>query len=363
MERVDISTSKIFRGDEHFALRDPHEQAIEKIFQEHGFVIAKGGKFNKNNPFEVGIGYPNMIDSKKVKSRLVRGAGIQTPRKIPLENVLSEEVALVAKVYREHGGSHKYLIETARQRAAIVTLALLRMTGIFHDSYNEVGPHNEWELTDLVRNRNIPLEYLDQLKQFPWWDIEEYIECPGNFYTSYRILADGFGNIHYGQLIRSAQEKGKKYIPSHRTGPVPIFEYSEPGVLIYDLLTHQRSPLYLRSKDVVSNVSRGGKRLLLNGARFDDKEDREVLKDHDIDPDNPKVPNYLLEKSSKVGVLNRGTYPYSGVDFIQDRSGKFYFLEANANPMINAEAVGLPKDTPSEAYVLEMMRRVAATPL
>ncbi|MFA6602910.1 MAG: hypothetical protein WCT01_03850, partial [Candidatus Shapirobacteria bacterium] len=183
----------------------------------------------------------------------------------------------------------------------------------------------------------------------------------GDFNTSYRVVADGYGNIHYAQVHRSQERRGAKKIQAWEYDDrLPLFEYSLVGDDYGTLLVHPRSPLFLDSVEIVSNIARGGERILLDGKPVEEKINRQVLSDHGIDPNNPEPPTYVLEKSAEVGRLVRASYPYTGVDWIQDKSGSCKFLEANNSPALNPNALGLSDSSTGQERILEMIRRIAA---
>ena len=70
----------------------------------------------------------------------------------------------------------------------------------------------------------------------------------------------------------------------------------------------------------------------------------------------------MLDGASRVGVANRDSYPYTGVDFIQGSDKKNYFLEANSRPKLNPEAIGLSENSTNAQRTLEMMKRITDSP-
>jgi hypothetical protein len=119
--------------------------------------------------------------------------------------------------------------------------------------------------------------------------------------------------------------------------------------------------LQLRSKLIVSNVLQGGKTVPLSGARIISPVDREVLMAHGINPDDPTIPINLIKTASRIGILARGDYPFVGVDFILDKSGRYIYLETNFEPSISPELIGLPLNTDTSTAHLALMKKIISS--
>ena len=166
------------------------------------------------------------------------------------------------------------------------------------------------------------------------FEVQEFIECPSNHFTQYRIFVLGDGTILGSVLNVSRNRKDENKVKSEE-GPFG------PGKSYFNCVD---SPLYLGIRSIISNHANGGYQI-----PFDRNERTkhilsyydEVLAEHgykdQIDPKlNPKLKNLakrLAKKFSKYGVL------YCGQDWMQNKKGDFYFLEINPSPatdMFNA---------------------------
>ena len=167
------------------------------------------------------------------------------------------------------------------------------------------------------------VEHILPKRTYYLFEVQEFIETPSNHYTHYRIFTLGDGTILGAILSVSANTKDK---PKRIVEPVPFVW----GSICID------SPLYMGFIKVVSNHAQGGTQIPLNPGS-DSKpltaEDAEVLKAHGLDQTKPTLPSDLKNLAEKAGILfsNYGAL-YSGQDWIQDKTGNFYFLELNHDP-------------------------------
>ncbi|MCD4740726.1 hypothetical protein K8R43_06095 [archaeon] len=151
--------------------------------------------------------------------------------------------------------------------------------------------------------------------------IQEYIDSPSEYYTHYRIFTIGnepvLGNLHHSTFKK---KEGIKRIETKR---------------VHHLLNPD-SPIFINSDDIRTNRSIGGKTIPLTKseqAKKITKIQEKILREHGIDPKNPKVPKKLLQLSKKVATtLRKKGVQYSGQDWLQDKKGKFYLLEVNDAP-------------------------------
>ena len=162
------------------------------------------------------------------------------------------------------------------------------------------------------------------------YEVQEFIECPSNHFTQYRVFALGDGTILGSVLNVSRNTKDENEIKSEK-GPFG------PGKSYFNCID---SPLYLGLRSIISNHANGAFQI-----PFDRNEKTKhvpmyfmnVIADHGYkNPKNPKLNiklKSLVKKTAKVfskyGVL------FSGQDWIQDTKGKFYFLEINPSPAMN----------------------------
>lgn len=360
-ERVGLH--KTIRVPSHFGRREggirqvfsyEDEAKMLDIFTDAGYVLERGGEFDYENPDEVGFEF------EKDDREVARSLGIPAPEAADISDLVHPGSPLIAKIKGESQGLYKFLLSTTEQKHTFLSWLLCGRRIADYDSgdreeISQIVTSSHESVMSGTEMGRILLEIGPDVDYF----FERFVDCPGNYYTSYRIVADGFGNIHYAQLHRSDEPKGKK-LQSHKSY-VPFVEDLVIGNTTDELLTHPRSPMYLDTEDVVSNISQGGKRILLNGNSVKDAEDCEVLTAHGIDPDNPHASKLILDWASQIAVELRGQYPFFGIDFIQDTSGNFFFLEANAGPGLNPEPLGIQlesSDLEKHIVVLQNMVRM-----
>ena len=152
---------------------------------------------------------------------------------------------------------------------------------------------------------------------------QQLIETPTDNKTYMRVLMAASGDVLGASLKYSR--------PSMR-------ERELQGTLERHLLD-PKSPYYLNSTQMFNYYSGGGN-INLGQSRFN-YEEREILIAHGIDPDNPVIPEEVLEIASNIAVnANKELGIMCGIDFIMDRTdGKWYYLENQAFPAIEEWAL------------------------
>ena len=281
-------------------------------------------------------------------------------------DILSASTPIVAKKEGSQMGYGKYLLDTDEKKARFLTHALLGHR-VFEIAGRPDARAVMERLIESVRNQNFSDRLLKRKHGggfFESYNYKEFIETPSDYKTSFRIVADAFGNVRYGFLLRSASKEGEEPLQQPDTSDYdPLEEVQYAGSDANMLLTHPDSPFYITPTKIVSNYAQGGEKIFLNGQPVVNAIDRQVLIEHGIDPDNPQIPYTLSQLASKIGRACRGDYPFVGADFMQTNAAasNYYFLEANINPVIWAEGLGLDPQTHSlEDCSLEMTNRVLA---
>lgn len=330
------------------------------LFKRKGYIIEKDGTFNNDNPEEIGID-SNLIprmNQLELDEFLSGKSGIEMPKRLQLKEVNESNEPIVAKRIGEHGGNSVYILETRKQKARFISW-LLSMYDVKSTAQLE-------KLIKQVQSGDLTPNSKNSAEDN--WLFEEYIETPSDYNTSFRILTDCFGKVHYGILIRSEQEKGVKKIQdvldvsgTKLTSKNIVDLATLPGVSTEVLLNAPSSPLYLGAKSIVSNVIKGGRRIFLNGGSVSDIKDREILTAHHIDPNKPQIPQELVEASSKIGPECRGDYPFVGIDFLLGKDGKYYYLETNLGPGLAPELIGLPPESDPGKAQLHLMEKIISS--
>ena len=340
------------------------EEAIVTVFRRRGFDIIRGGEPDLTNSCEIGIHAKNTPD-------VVRGRDIQLAQEADIESdpqikipkhyedfdaILDAKQPLVGK-WIGHGGKGKFLLRSEEDKARFLAVAA---TGNFLWPILRSGQRAEkvQQLLELVRERRFGDIIFEQ--ELPYYSVEEYIEQPTKYNTSFRIVADAYGNIHYGLLLFKTREKTMKKL--YQAGN-PFDSALRRGGASYDFLMHPQSPLYIPSPDIISNHFGGGEKIRLRGEKIGNALHRSILQAHGIDPDNPQIPRPLAEAAKKIGRAARYDYPFVGVDFVQ-RKGKgsrprYYFLEANIGAAVSPYNLDFSESMNNNSDMhIEMMRRV-----
>ncbi|MCR4314269.1 MAG: hypothetical protein NUV84_03415 [Candidatus Uhrbacteria bacterium] len=162
--------------------------------------------------------------------------------------------------------------------------------------------------------------------------LQEFIETPGDHYTTYRVLVTATGDIVAAALFYGVHRKSEE--KKINDGSV---ESSDWSVDILGMTGHSD---YLRSRDVRSNLAQAGEFILLKINEASDvtqhertDEEREILSEHRLDVAHPILPPILEQQAVHIAkTVGRKKGLYLGIDFIQSRDGKFYWLETNTGP-------------------------------
>lgn len=154
------------------------------------------------------------------------------------------------------------------------------------------------------------------------FNVSEFIICPSDHYTHYRIFTLGDGTILGAVLSYSQSKKGDDIRV--------IEEDSETS----NVLDNPHSPLFLNRRKIVSNLVQGGIQIPLNpnkNSRDINNYERGLLREHGIT--EQKIPPKLAEQVTCAAraLGDKGLY-VSGQDWIQGIDGNFYFLEVNPRP-------------------------------
>lgn len=337
-----------------------HEVRTIQVFEKHGYEVARGGNFNKSNTSEIGLftSFEELgLNSLERSRNLSESTGAVMPQEYDLGELIDSQIPIVAKNITSDRGKSIYLLKTEEQKVRFLAWNLLgRNLAKLAEMKNPQGTVKD--VMAQIRKKQFTHELFTTDFSSRWY-FEKFIDTPSNYYTSYRILCDAFGKIHYASLIRSQDEKAEKKLRVVDIKNMDPLEYmSIPGVSFQMLLREPRSPFYIGSKAIVSNAAQGGKVIRLNGIPVSDDLDRKVLISHGIDPDHPSLPKELEPIAPKLGIESRRDYPYIGTDFLQEKGGGYFFIEANLGPGIDNKSVGFPESLKAFESELSMMERV-----
>jgi hypothetical protein len=155
-----------------------------------------------------------------------------------------------------------------------------------------------------------------------YFDVSEFIDCPSDHFTHYRVFTLGDGTIVGGVLSYSGLRKSDDE------------RIVLDDVNIGNVYDDVKSPLFLNRRKVVSNKGNGGNQIPLNPtdeARPVTDYESEILDQHGVI--DQQIPQALEDQARRTAqrLGEKGLYVL-GQDWIQGRDGKFYCLEVNAGP-------------------------------
>lgn len=350
-----VPVVRVFDG---FEERD-HDD-IQGLFLRHGYSLVVGGRHNHQNPLELSIDLTASFKVPFPRERALiasNASGIPLPETFMLEDALTTDLAVVAKDRHKNGGKNKFLLETREQK---IRFAAWMVHVQRFDPTNE-NPTDLEQIERLRREVSSGHFYLNTGSNPTWnngWEFEEFIEAPGDNYTSIRVVPDAYGEVHYGLITKSSHKKSdeKKAAIEPRV-PIPGINLLDPARCTA-LLMDPKSPFYLDSKSVVSNIISGGKGILLDGNQIVNEEDRQLAKDMGINPDLPEIPHTLAEASRKIGIALRAGIPFMGIDFMQRTDGSFVLLEVNTGPLLFHGAFGEDASASQDILYYKMYERI-----
>lgn len=350
----------VLRVHDKFEALDDY--GIGYLFWTNGYHIEVGGSHDFSNPLEFSI---DVSSSSRVPTPIERGeiasttCGIPLPLRLALPETLKSFSPVVVKDTLKNRGENKFLLETPEQkyRFAMWMLHVQRF-----DSGNEEFYRNPGYIARLRREVQSGTFYFNTGANPPWnssWVHEEFIEAPGDVFSSFRIVVDSYGNVHYGQVTKSAHSKDSPVTVTDQPRiPNPLVDPLDPNHNT-SLLTEPNSPFYLGSRNIVSNVAAGGTALLLNGNPVMVNADRNLLVDLGMDPDNPQIPEELVSASEKIGTTLRQGIPFMGIDFMRRRdNGQYVLLEVNTGPLLRPEVFGEQPGVQQHKLYYKMYERI-----
>jgi hypothetical protein len=156
---------------------------------------------------------------------------------------------------------------------------------------------------------------------------QEYIETPSECFTSYRVMVSCTWSVMTSTLLYSGNKKYQKEFTSKENN---ITDFT-------DLLIIENSPYYLRSQRVTSNVSGWGSDIVLNPlpqSKKTNSYEQGLLWQHWLDTSYPEVPQLLIKASVEIANYLNEIWEglIYGIDRIQDKQGRYYYLETNITP-------------------------------
>ncbi|MCL4418921.1 hypothetical protein M1146_02335 [Patescibacteria group bacterium] len=337
-EMVRAYNPVLYLGSQRSTFEEVDRGGVIDGFEKLGFTICElTPGMAQITPRAQDLGFmanPDLVDEIKRTEILGSIPGIERPTEYTFTEVLRLSGPFVAKDLRDDRGESVYYLEGRENIAKFIAWSFaftipdtLNRKKLWKRSRRIIAA------SEATRKGNWDWNGFASMKPEDGWVFQEYIETPSKFYTSFRILADGYGNIHYGTLIRSPQEKRVRRL--HDPRPKEDFNPA------YAYLRKPGSPLYIDAPHIVSNTAQGGIPIQLNGGKAADPTDREVLIAHNIDPKNPQIPKSIVKKARLIANAMGYAIPYTGIDFIYNQGLQDRFLEANFFPTLSAQGLGI----------------------
>lgn len=157
--------------------------------------------------------------------------------------------------------------------------------------------------------------------------LEDFIETPTEYGTSYRVTTTATGHIQAATLNRSSEPM--------RFRPVQQDDVSESWTPLID----PASDLFIAPKKITSNVIAGGRAIPLQTDTYSlvniprNFEDEDVLIFHGIDERDPRLPTAIADVAVQASLaLGPSLGLQLGVDVLVDRGLNPYLLEVNNWP-------------------------------
>lgn len=246
---------------------------------------------NEAIPYDDIRGFKNAFDKHVAE---VAGEKFNFPKTVEMEEYFKEPFyPAVLKNEVMNGGKDKFFIETPEQVAIIKR---------FYDKFKGNG-------------------YIGQ--NLECTKFQQFIKTPTEHKTYMRVLISASGDVlgaslKYSKMSNQViRDKG------------PLEEY------FWD----KNSEFYLGCEGMFNYYSGGGN-IVFGQSRLS-YEEREILKAHEINPDNPVIPEEIIEVSSNIATSsNREIGLLCGIDFIYNAEDKkWYYLELQAYPAIEEWAI------------------------
>lgn len=324
---------------------NPVYEAYKKLFQslyEKGYKIITDSRMAGSDTFFLTPCFDKHINNKedyisKKKKKIaycLSSEGLKEPFSLSFPEDSFPEILptlpFIVKNEKSHGGTEKFIVRTKEQVATLKRF------------YNEINNYARQKSIEKVKqqwsgypdlefdelghsNRGINIWIVDYKKIFHQ-DIrmQQFIKTPTEYNTSLRVLTSSSGDILASSLKYAMPSKNPS---GNHTG------------LFSQYLSDPSSPYFLNSDSVISNTVAGGNSILLGKDHYSSLE-QEILKAHDIDPNNAVVPEDVRKACIKIAMnCSREIGAICGLDFIYDEEEKAWkYLEEHEYPMLYSYA-------------------------
>ncbi|MET0779555.1 MAG: hypothetical protein ABWY71_01840 [Candidatus Saccharimonadales bacterium] len=163
------------------------------------------------------------------------------------------------------------------------------------------------------------------------YEVRRFIDTPSDHYTSYRVLTSPEDILAAGLLYSTHRKTHPRNLASSRLRSLLFTDRTRPPAF-----EDRRSPFYLESRDIRSNIEQGGGCIPLMGdnRRRLSRKEITILEAHGIDPKAPALPERIRRPALVVArKIGRVSGLLAGEDFLDDKELKTgWFLEHNSGP-------------------------------
>lgn len=280
-------------------LKTMREQFIKKLENE-GFIITNNKIDESNDIIYLIMNNLAICDetvsleeyTKEFHNRMIYAGGkkLNYPKTLKVEEYFNKPFyPSVFKNILENGGVDKILISNEEQ---------LNIVKKFYDDHK-----NNDEISSAFKN----------------CVFQQYIKTPTEHKTYIRVLISSSGDIMGASLRYSKASRNNQEC-------VGLFEKA---------FLDKQSKYFIDSVKMFNYYS-NGEIISFYQPKYSD-EKKAILKAHNIDPNNPKVPDDIIEITSNImEKCNKELGIICGFDFIQDDTDKkWYYLENQAFPAID----------------------------
>ncbi len=259
------------------------------------------------------------------------------------------ELPLILKNEESQGGDEKFLIRTKEQLDKVRRF------------YYEINSYDKQQRINKIRqqygdnniefdengksSRGLCVNFIDYKEEFNKnMRFQKFINTPTSYNTSLRVLFSSSGDVIASSLKYSKiviNDSDKKYYG-----------------LFDRYLSNPESPYFIGTESIVSNTVAGGNSILLGKDEYSDEEKNILLK-HGIYPNNPLVPNEIVNACNNVANnCSREIGAICGMDFIYDADEqKWKYLEEHEYPMLYSycEKYNIPYDVNDNDFYTKNM--------
>ena len=291
-------TNKIQHAYAKGKLSKMRKEFVEKLENE-GFIITDNKNYNEEDVITFVMNNNAITENediayfKKEFDKVIFDLGgekLNFPKTLTMKEYLEKPFfPAVMKNEIMNGGYDKFLIETEEQLEIIKKF------------YNE---YDDQELFDCTV-------------------FQQFIETPTNYKTYMRVLMSSSGEVMGASL---------KYSEAYTKAREPKGTYEQH-------FWNPNSKYFMECKGMFNYYSGGGN-IYFPQPKYSTMSKR-ILAAHNIDPENPTIPEEVLEVSKNIAIKGNKTLGViCGIDFIyNEKDNKWYYLEIQAFPAIDEWAV------------------------